>query len=105
MSIARAVYRNCPILLLDEATSALDAESEHLVSEALKRTMSGRTVVIVAHRLSTIRHADRICVIEKGVIVQMGSHESLMQDADGAYAKLVRRQLELGKNDADTLTA
>ena len=78
LAIARALYKDAPILLLDEATSALDTESERLVQDALERLMQGRTTLIVAHRLSTIQHADRIVVIEHGRIAEQGSHAQLM---------------------------
>ena len=87
LSIARAVLKNPPILILDEATSALDSESELLVQEALTKLMTNRTTLVIAHRLSTIQHADEILVIEKGEIVQRGSHADLML-VDGLYQKL-----------------
>jgi subfamily B ATP-binding cassette protein MsbA len=87
LSIARAVLKNPPILILDEATSALDSESELLVQEALTKLMANRTTLVIAHRLSTIQHADEILVIEKGQIVQRGSHAELML-LDGLYQKL-----------------
>ena len=80
------------VLLLDEATSALDAESEHLVQEALDRLSAHRTVLVIAHRLSTVQKADTVAVVDGGRIVEMGTHEELLQ-ANGAYAALVRRQL------------
>lgn len=91
LSIARAVLKNPPILILDEATSALDTESEHLVQEALTRVMQGRTSVIIAHRLSTIQHADEIIVLDKGEIVERGTHQNLVQ-LGGLYKKLIDMQ-------------
>lgn len=87
LAIARALVRNPRILLLDEATSALDPESEELVKEALSRLMRGRTTLVVAHRLSTIRQADRIVVLERGRVVEQGSHDALLE-RDGRYAHL-----------------
>ncbi len=93
VAIARAVLKDPPILVLDEATSALDAESEHLVKEALDRLMRGRTTLIIAHRLSTVRDADRVIVLEAGHIVQAGPHAELLEEEDGLYHRLVARQL------------
>ena len=90
LAIARAIYKDAPILLLDEATSALDNESERLVQEALQRLRQGRTTRIVAHRLSTIEHADRVVVMEGGRIVEQGSHAELLQRG-GVYARLHQR--------------
>lgn len=87
IAIARALLKNAPILILDEATSALDSESEALVQSALQNLMSGRTVVVIAHRLSTVRRADRIVVMENGAIADVGSHEELMQKL-GTYRRL-----------------
>ena len=87
ISIARAMLKNAPILLLDEATSALDVKAEAEVQQALDNLSSGRTVLVVAHRLSTIRNSDRIAVIENGVVSECGTHEELTE-AGGTYAKL-----------------
>jgi subfamily B ATP-binding cassette protein MsbA len=87
IAIARALLKNAPILILDEATSALDSESEALVQSALQNLMTGRTVVVIAHRLSTVRRADRIVVIENGAIADIGTHEELVQKL-GTYRRL-----------------
>ena len=91
ITIARAVLRDPEILILDEATSALDSESERLVQEALQRLLTGRTALVIAHRLSTIQHADEILVLERGRIIERGTHVELL-DAGGAYRKLVELQ-------------
>ncbi|HVM37633.1 MAG TPA: ABC transporter transmembrane domain-containing protein [Sphingomicrobium sp.] len=93
IAIARALLRNSPLLLLDEATSALDAQSERLVQEALERLMKTRTTVVIAHRLATVRAADRIIVMDQGRIVEQGTHTSLAA-AGGLYASLARLQFE-----------
>jgi subfamily B ATP-binding cassette protein MsbA len=87
LSIARAVLKNPPILILDEATSALDSESEQLVQEALTNLMMNRTSIVIAHRLSTVQHADEIIVIQQGKIVERGRHVDLILQ-DGLYRKL-----------------
>ena len=89
IAIARAIIKNPKVLLLDEATSALDVESERVVQEALDNVVIGRTTVVVAHRLSTIRGADIITVLKNGTVVEKGSHGDLMQIKDGIYASLV----------------
>lgn len=97
IAIARAILKNPAILVLDEATSALDTESEHLVQEALERLMQGRTTLIIAHRLSTVRDADRVVVLEGGVLVEQGSHDELMELRDGRYRALVEGQFHAAK--------
>jgi subfamily B ATP-binding cassette protein MsbA len=94
IGIARALIRDNPILILDEPTAALDAESEHLVIEALERLMAGRTVIAIAHRLSTLRNADKIMVIKEGVVIEDGTHQQLLA-LDGTYAHL--HQLQFAK--------
>ena len=91
ISIARAILKNAPILLLDEATSALDSASERLVQESLDRLAEGRTVLVVAHRLSTIRRANRVLVLERGRLVEEGTHTELLA-RDGAFARAIRMQ-------------
>ena len=91
IAIARALVRNTPVMLLDEATSALDAENEHLIQKALEKASSGRTTFIIAHRLATVRRADRIIVMEKGSVVEEGDHESLV-NAGGLYSRLADLQ-------------
>jgi ABC-type multidrug transport system fused ATPase/permease subunit len=93
IAIARAILRDPRILILDEATSSLDAESERLVQDALDRLMVGRTTIIIAHRLATIRNVDRIYVIDKGRIAETGSHDELAEREDGLYSKLVKLQM------------
>ena len=89
LAIARALYKDAPILILDEATSALDTESERQVQEALQTLMTNRTTIVIAHRLSTVTHADRIVVMDAGRIVESGNHQHLLE-LDGNYARLYK---------------
>ncbi len=99
LAIARALLKDAPILLLDEATSALDSESERHVQAALAELMRGRTTIVIAHRLSTIEHADRIVVLQRGRMVETGSHAELLA-RNGVYARLYRIQFALEQEDA-----
>ncbi len=101
LAIARAILKNAPILILDEATSALDAESESLVQTALSNLMSDRTVLVIAHRLSTVRRADRILVVEGGRVTESGSHAELLQHG-GTYHRLYSMQFQDGEPIEDT---
>jgi ATP-binding cassette, subfamily B, bacterial MsbA len=92
LAIARAILKNPPILILDEATSALDAASEKLVQEAVEKLMRNRTVIVIAHRLATVKNADRIAVLEHGKLIESGSHAELLQ-TKGVYHKLYELQL------------
>ena len=93
ISIARAFLKDAPIILLDEATSALDTESEHAVQEALKTFCAGRTTLVIAHRLTTVANAERICVIEGGQVVEYGRQDELLA-RNGVYSLLHRTQFE-----------
>jgi subfamily B ATP-binding cassette protein MsbA len=94
ISIARAILKNAPILLLDEATSALDVENEKLVQHALEKLTEGRTTLVIAHRLSTVMNSDKIFVMDKGDVVESGSHEELLEKHGGLYKKLYESQFE-----------
>lgn len=103
VALARALVRNPPVLILDEATSALDAESEYLIQQAIHGNLQKHTVLIVAHRLSTVERAHLIVVLDKGRVVQQGTHQQLLAQG-GLYAKLVQRQM-LGLEPASDYTA
>ena len=94
VAITRALLKNPKMLILDEATSSLDSESEAMIQDAMERLMRGRTTLVIAHRLSTVRTLDRILVFDHGRIVEDGSHALLMQRKDGLYRRLVQRQAE-----------
>ena len=94
MAIARAFIKNAPIVILDEATSALDNKSEAVVQQAIDNLMADRTVLIIAHRLSTVKNADAIVVVDHGQIKEMGSHDELMKDPHSVYAALYKTQIK-----------
>jgi ATP-binding cassette subfamily B protein len=104
IAIARAIIRNTPILILDEPTSGLDVASEQLVIEALDRLIEGKTSIVIAHRLTTIRRAQQICVIDGGTIAESGTHEELLQHQDGIYRKLHDVQANLEETPAPAHT-
>lgn len=104
VAIARAFLADAPVLILDEATSSLDSESEMLIQQAMERLMVGRTTLVIAHRLSTVRALDRLLVFDKGKIVEEGDHEALIRNPDGIYRRLFERQaLELTKGLEDII--
>ena len=105
LAIARALLKNSPILILDEATSALDSESERLVQQALATLMMNRTSFVIAHRLSTVRRADAIIVLERGRIVEIGRHDDLVARPNGTYARLHQMQLLESKHDSRSMKA
>ncbi|MCA7906342.1 ATP-binding cassette domain-containing protein, partial [Burkholderia contaminans] len=103
VAIARAFLADAPILILDEATSSLDSESELLIQQAMERLMVGRTTLVVAHRLSTVRALDRLLVLDRGKVIEEGSHDALIRIDGGIYRRLFERQaLELAKGLIDT---
>jgi ATP-binding cassette subfamily B protein len=92
VALARAFLADAPILILDEATSSLDSESEALIQEAMQRLIVGRTAIVIAHRLSTVRMLDRILVFDKGRVVEEGTHDDLVRRTEGTYKRLFERQ-------------
>ena len=95
ISIARAILKDAPIVILDEATASIDPENEHLIQQAISELTIGKTVIVIAHRLATIEHADQILVVDQGHIVQKGTHQQLVQQ-DGLYRRfiMIREQAE-----------
>ena len=98
VGIARAFLKDAPIIVLDEATSALDSESERQIQAALETLIQGRTTIVIAHRLSTVERADRIVVLDRGRIVESGTHASLLASG-GLYARLYRTQFQIGPEE------
>jgi ATP-binding cassette subfamily B protein len=98
IAIARTVLRNPPVLVLDEATSALDVQTERAVGEALERLAEGRTTLVIAHRLSTVRDADQIVVLDRGEVIERGTHEELLA-LGGRYAALVARDTDPARSE------
>ena len=97
ISIARAILADPPILILDEATSAVDSETEATIQEALERLVEGRTTIAIAHRLATLRHADRLLVIDDGTVVEQGTHAELLALENGVFSHLVTLQQDMNK--------
>jgi ATP-binding cassette subfamily B protein/subfamily B ATP-binding cassette protein MsbA len=104
LSIARAFVKDAPVLILDEPTSALDARTEAMLLSALERLMAGRITLVVAHRLSTIRGADEILVLESGQVLERGSHADLARSG-GLYSQLYRQQMDLAEHDLPAVGA
>jgi ATP-binding cassette subfamily B protein len=92
VAMARAFLADTPVLVLDEATSSLDSESEALIQQAIERLMAGRTAIVIAHRLSTVRMLDRILVFDRGSVIEEGTHEGLVRREGGSYKRLFERQ-------------
>ena len=95
MAIARAILRDPKILILDEPTSALDVQTERQITDSLEKLMEGRTTIIIAHRLSTVRKADKILVFDKGRLVEQGTHDSLLKQKEGLYKRLYKLHIGL----------